>query len=372
MRLLLILLCPVANSALAFPKSRHANAALKNAKYPCVDHQDSPVLECVCNHPLLSFREEVELGRRVQSLTEAETERQTIATCINRTPTIQEWADGLFNTTESTQEQRIVWLARRVRTGDEAKAKMVKCNMRLVVSIAYGFMSTPDRLVDLVHQGTLGLVRSIEKYDPDYGVRFSTYATYWIRHSIRQWVLDWPRTIRLPSNAHADLLKISRATTELVQKHGYMPTETQIRECLNMPSGRFDLLRRYAKPIVPLDAPFCGDLARFKIDIAGNVLDPYGCLEIEECSKEIERAIAPLSKQERMVIEMRFGICGQTQHSFKQIATRLGIPYRRTRTTYKKAIRFLQHPDSAGHLQVYVDGDTCTTPRPFARAVDIR
>jgi RNA polymerase nonessential primary-like sigma factor len=172
--------------------------------------------------PLLSQEQEIFLGQQVQQMMKILAVNKKLIVKLKRTPTLQEWANQM----QLSEEE----LLQQLNQGKKAKQKMITANLRLVVSIAKQYLKRNLEFLDLIQEGSLGLERGVEKFDPTRGYKFSTYAYWWIRQGITRGIAQQGRAIRLPIHIHEKLNKIKRIQQELSQKLGRIPTTTEIAD----------------------------------------------------------------------------------------------------------------------------------------------
>jgi RNA polymerase primary sigma factor len=237
-------------------------------------------------------------------------------------------------------------LAVRVRQGDScAKARLAETNTRLVISIAKGFTHRGLDMGDLIQEGNLGLLRAIEKFDPDKGFRFSTYATWWIRQAIQRALRDHASTIRVPVHAQAEQLDLKRLKEEFQEALGRKPTLQELADALDVSVERLQLLERTCG---------VGSLEKSVGEEGDETLQEHiADQSAESPSREgaraemmeaFERALEQLTERERDILRLRFGLEDGERHRLEEVARKYKVTRERIRQIELKAIEKLRHP----------------------------
>lgn len=237
-----------------------------------------------------------------------------------------------------------VELAKRVTAGDqEAKKQMVAANLRLVLHWARRYQDRGVEMVDLVQEGTFGLLRAVEKFDWERGFKFSTYATWWIRQALQRAVQQHGRTIRIPLEVGEQLQRLEATTAELIALFGRKPTDEEIEEATGMNRELRESLKGLSGVTASLDQPASSDSATTLGDlVAPSQTDWVGDIEQSMMDNQLHEAMRSLTDLQRDVLTLRFGLNGATPLSLQATATKLDIGVRRVRRAEEEALDALR------------------------------
>ncbi len=248
-------------------------------------------------------------------------------------------------------------LARLSRAGeDDAKNRLIKANLRFVVSIAKKYQTSGISLLDLINEGNMGLIKAAEKFDPDRGFHFISYAVWWIRQAIILAISQKASLIRLPMNRTADIQKIEKVHKKLESKLGREPTPSEIAEDLDMDDEEIKHLRNITQDYISLDSSFgdSEDTTIMSMMVDSRVESPDKEVLDESLRSALEEVLSTLNEIERKIIKMRFGLDGGEPLSLQQIGDRYNLSKERIRQIEKKAIRRLRHPSRSQKLKSFL------------------
>ncbi len=285
--------------------------------------------------PLLSHEQEITLGRQVQDLMILENLEAQLESDLGEKPDIHFFADkaGISH----------IQLKKKLKSGRRAKERMVAANLRLVVSVAKKYTKRNMELLDLIQEGTIGLVRGVEKFDPTRGYKFSTYAYWWIRQGITRAIAEKSRSIRLPIHITEMLNKLKKGQRELSQELSRTPSLKELSEYVELPESDVkDLMSRAGQP-VSLETKIGDGEDTILLDLLSNEIDmPSEQIESACMKGDLETLLEQLPELQNRVLRMRYGMDGDDPMSLTGIGRVLGISRDRVRNLERDGLRGLR------------------------------
>jgi len=285
--------------------------------------------------PLLSHEQEITLGRQVQDLMLLENIESELESDLGEKPEISLFAEKAGITVSQ--------LKKKLKGGRRAKERMVAANLRLVVSVAKKYTKRNMELLDLIQEGTIGLVRGVEKFDPTRGYKFSTYAYWWIRQGITRAIAEKSRSIRLPIHITEMLNKLKKGQRELSQELSRTPTLKELSDYVELPENDVkDLMSRAGQP-VSLETKIGDGEDTILLDLLSNDIDmPSEQIETDCMKGDLETLLEQLPELQNRVLRMRYGMDGDDPMSLTGIGRVLGISRDRVRNLERDGLRGLR------------------------------
>jgi RNA polymerase nonessential primary-like sigma factor len=242
-----------------------------------------------------------------------------------------------------TKEEE-VYFARLVLQGDQAaKKRMIESNLRLVVKIARRYLRSGMPILDLIEEGNIGLIRAVEKFDPELGFRFSTYGAWWIQQTIERAIMSQNRTIRLPVHIVKRLNSCLRVSRELAKELDHEPTADEIAKKLNKAPDEVEQILALNERIISIDSPISEDINKPLLDTIGNNnLDPLHSALTTNLTKHVTRWLDKLTTMQRAVVERRFGLNNFEPTTLEQTGIEVGLTRERVRQLQSEALKSLK------------------------------
>ena len=285
--------------------------------------------------PLLTREQEIIYGKQVQQMMSLLEAKVALAKELHREPTTDEWATKVDVAIEELPET--------IKRGKRAKQKMIEANLRLVVAIAKKYQKRNMEFLDLIQEGTMGLERGVEKFDPTRGYKFSTYAYWWIRQAITRAIAQQARTIRLPIHITEKLNKIKKVQRELAQTLGRSPNANEIAKALELEPAQIREYLNLARQPVSLDIRV-GDNQDTELQdlLEDDGPSPDHFMTQEALRHDIDTLLAELTPQQREVVNLRFGLQDGNELSLAKVGERLNLSRERVRQLEHQALAHLR------------------------------
>ena len=257
----------------------------------------------------------------------------------------------------TADEEKTLALKLRDQNDLEAAQKLVLSHLRLVISIARGFLGYGLPYADLIQEGNIGLMKAAEKFEPERGFKFSTYATWWIRQSITRAIADQGRTIRIPVHLVESINRVKKTTGDLLRKNGREPTAEEIAVQLDMEPDRVRELLQLAQDPISLETPVGEEEDAHLEDF---IQDEDAGVPVDEAGRQLLRrelfsVLKSLTPREERVIALRFGLEDGRAHTLEELGKEFNVTRERVRQIEAKALRKLRHPSRAKRLRDYLD-----------------
>ncbi|MEL6353346.1 MAG: RpoD/SigA family RNA polymerase sigma factor [Cyanobacteria bacterium J06627_28] len=299
----------------------------------------SSYLKAIGRVPLLTHEEEIQLGKTVQQFMALKTLKEELTESLGQEPSTEQWAQAA----EMSSKE----LKKAMKAGKRAKSKMVKANLRLVVSIAKKYSGSKLEMMDLIQEGNLGLNRGVEKFDPLKGYRFSTYAYWWIRQGITRAIADTSRTIRLPIHINEKLAKMRKIQRKITQTLGRPARLSEVAEELSLSVEKVRELQTQSRLPLSLDMRIGSEQdTELGALLEADNMQPEEYVTQSLLKQDIRQLLQRLTARQRDVIRMRYGLDTGKKMTLAQIGSSLDISRERVRQIERTALRLLRKQGS--------------------------
>mmetsp|Transcript_21819 Transcript_21819/g.19879 ORF Transcript_21819/g.19879 Transcript_21819/m.19879 type:complete len:406 (-) Transcript_21819:2148-3365(-) len=326
------------------------------------DGQNSFAKELV-KHNLLTSADEQSLAKQFQLSVQIKAQSKHMTENFKRPVTNEELSAALGITADQVPIL--------IEKGENAKKVLVKANMRLVFHIARYYRNRGVAYPDLVQEGTFGLIKAVDKYDPERGFRFSTYASWWIKQSVSRAIAEKSRIVRLPVHIHDLVTSIARSQKQFFQTYGRKPTNFELADILCLPVQKIDLLQKCARDVTSIDddaysnkgKAITNSEPRVKDRISSFQVEPSSVNERDAMRVEIRRAMGVLSEREAQIVEMRFGLTADgTQFTLEEIGKLFNVTRERIRQIEARALSKLRSPSKTDEIKEIFQDHSVVVP----------
>ena len=312
-------------------------------------------LSSIGTRRLLDREEEIRLAMAIKELLGWQRARDELQMELGRIPSTKEWAMELGF---SGSDESLLTFEKQLRLFEQCRERMTTANLRLVVSIANKYVNRGVNIQDLIQEGSFGLITAVEKFDPEHGCRFSTYAHYWIKQAVTRAVADFSRPIRLPVHMSDCVNSIKRARGVFYLSHGRSPTELELASVLGISESKLRLALSSSRELVSLEAPYYQNKQSEEKAWVDYIQDtapkPEHHLEDNLLREQIHTTLLNvLGPQEREIVCLRYGLEGRERRSLEEMGRIFECPKERVRQIEARALRKLRRPQE--HRNLIVD-----------------